>query len=113
MRPRQYLDVYRTSLFEVPEAILGPGKTLRCRLSEARGGNPETVPLVATVAELTAAAVGGTYTITLTPAALAPLLTAHIGRTIYAHLSDGAGFRDTWPLVPADTDPDLLPALVG
>lgn len=113
MRPRQYLDVFRSTLFEVPESILGTGKTLRCRLSEARGGNPETVALVASLPEVTATAVGGTYTINLTPTVLASLLTAHLGRTIYAHLSDGSGWRDTWPLVPTDTDPDLLPALVG
>ena len=113
MRARQYLDIYRTAQFVVAESELGPGKTLRCRLSEARGGNPETVALVASVPEVTATAVGGSYTINLTPTVLASLLTAHIGRTVYAHLSDGAGWRDVWPLQPTDTDPDVLPVLVG
>lgn len=113
MRLRQYLDIFRTHEFVVSEAELGAGKTLTCRLSEARGGNPATVALVASTAQVTATAVGGAYTIALTPTNMASLATDHLGRTIYAHLSDGAGWRDVWPLVPTDTDPDVLPVLTS
>jgi hypothetical protein len=113
MRARQYLDIYRAYEITAPESEVGAGKTLRCRLSESRGGDPATVALVASTAELTATASAGAYTIVITPAAMASLAAAHLMRTIYAHLHDGTGWRDVLPLVPTDTDPDVLPALQG
>lgn len=111
MRAREYLDIYKGYTFSIPEAELGTGKTFRIRFSESKGGNPATVALIGTL-EKTATAVASAYTITFTPTDFADL-SSTLNRTVYAHLSDGAVWRDVFAFVPVDTDPDALPELQG
>ena len=113
MHSAKYLDVHKGWEYEVTEAELGVGKTLRVRWSELPGGDPATVALIGTL-EKTTSAVDGVYRIGFTPADFAVLLSAGLlRRDVYAHVSDGAAWRDALPYVVTDTDPDLLPPLTS
>lgn len=111
MRAREYLDIYKGYGWRIAESELGSGKTLRVRFSEAKGGNPASVALIGSL-QKTATASANAYTIAFTPTDFVDLASL-VGKTVYAHLSDGAVWRDTFPFLVTDTDPDLLPALTS
>lgn len=111
MRAREYLDIYKGYGWRIPESELGSGKTFRVRFSEAKGGNPATVALIGSL-EKTAGASASAYAIAFTPTEFVAALASLVGKTVYAHLSDGAVWRDTFPFLVTDTDPDLLPPLL-
>lgn len=111
MRAPEYLDIYKAWRFVGTETEFGADKTLRIRWSVQPGGDPETVPLIGTM-EKTATLSGGEYTIDFLPEDFAQLETAdRLFRPVYAHISDGASWRDARHYVPVDTDPDVLPSL--
>lgn len=106
MKPVQWLYIYQDHIATVPEAAVGSGKTMTYKLCDTSPGDP---PAIAAGVEGTVTASGGAYTRTFTRAAMRSALEAErVGRLIYLHADDGAGWHDVQPLRVTIIDPDLL-----
>jgi hypothetical protein len=102
----KWLYLYSDFRARVPEAEIGSGKTVTFKLSDFSPGDPAAI---AAGVEGSVTASGGEYARTFTRAALRAALEAErIGRLIYLHADDGAGWHDVQPLRVTIIDPDLL-----
>lgn len=108
-RRREYLYIYVSKTVEITESTLGSGKTLTAKFCASANGDPSAI---GTLTE-TATASGSLYAVEFTMADLVSQLgPAHIGETVYLHLTDSVAWRDVYEYVVTDKDPDLCEPLL-